>query len=1340
MDKTKEKDKDPGAVVEKEGSLDEKKEEGKRPDFSYKNISFVNSINKQRDLLLDFLNKNKNKKEDDSRLKIKAEMNIDVSSFDEKALLEEGKRISRLLEEYKLNDFSISYYNKGEFDDPIESVDIAEIVSLLKQLEEAKDKILEFDNSADNRRDEISDIVSNLKTKKSELVKSLDDLNSNFLSAKLFKRSEARDLKRQISDLNKEISEQEKLSSDIFKKSSDLRFGAGSFYKPSDSRELLLKAYLNNIEAGINDLEKGFLNEEMIEKMNEEYINENVLPYLFDHDDNKEYSSEINEISQEDKESYLRTYKEYFSLPRGFHADTYDLSPEEKKEHEEKIETFERVERRLNSVYLPSLKEGLGRFDLYKSRSNDSFNNEYIKLTKNLFSEFYDTERKSCYLEIKDNLKKGDEDFSEYDYLLKDSDLDLESLKNTRRMYPGIKDSLISSGLIKKEKIDEIEESIIKKLYDQYVLKEKYQGKEGQEAIHIMGDLDGKKAIPFFLEYIKNNKSGHTRNSCLYYLIEAIKDFSEDDKNILEKTSSDDRYLLKRLMSEKKHYLLKGGSLVTYFLKDPHIFKMQEEATKLFEEDEKSEEEVLDFYKFQSDNMLEDVLRYIEISGRDKEETLRAYQKFSFKHGLNSGAFLGVTKMLGNYQETLDLILEHKDYGLFFEDDELLEKFGYQFVADKLIEFSEWAFLATNIKKLKGLDHKDLAFRMIEAGGDSQVASKLDRFEGLDHKEVALKIIESGDSYSVANYLGKFEGLDSEVVVKLIDAGKGYAVIDHLEVFKDLNHEEIALKLIDSGDKNNMARSIEKFKNLSRDVSHKLLEALTDFSLAIKVNDYFDPPLDRMVNKTSEIFGDFASVDNYKAIKRIKAEDDEIIEELKLKKGGNDGLRELQEKLNDFKREIILEDFDPGFVLQENSNSLYLSYFKSYIRVEVAEWGRGGDDLLKRIVEPFKDYKEKGELKTLNPEFTPSEVLDIKKSDKESMEKHEFNEHFLNRFATLTNSIKSAKNLYQEKFPLSKLVERIEEKRLELVSKLKEKSDKMPNPKAKEGIGRKIKSLESINIRSLKDFQDNFSVLAKAKDFNELLRQTVFLMGFAKNRQSLDRDLDSINLDKPELDDISWVLNFSDHITNQETMRKYFTDSNSAKLFNEIISTKAITEEMAVLQGQGDSKESTKLQFIPTRGILTEFSGHIADACWASKYKSMLKSLPNFTSVIIRQNPETKFERLAGAFMLIETESKEGEPLLVIRGFNPIENMINSVSVEDFYEKASEYIKELASKAGRKAAVVIDHEPAKAATNRPLLFKHLDKLKPGLRAVELKSNEDTEFNNKDIRKVVYLID
>jgi hypothetical protein len=730
-------------------------------------------------------------------------------------------------------------------------------------------------------------------------------------------------------------------------------------------------------------------------------------------------------------------------------------------------------------------------------------------------------------------------------------------------------------------------------------------------------------------------------------------------------------------------------------------------------------------------------LKYFEDCGLFDYFLEKVNSADSLKKLLDKG-FIGLTDDNKNkFVEVISKTDAFEDFLIHAIKNNYLSDLDFQISGDYLDKFIEKntgekiVLLFSIIKSIKNKPEDSFYIKNIDlfTNEDNQTLSSF--FIKLLNENILSRSQEGLDLCFAAN---------KDLANRLIKVGKINLLVDNLEKFKKLD-QEIALKLVEARAIDSLVDNIEKFENLNRDFGNELINSLQEFPKIVKINEYFTPPLDKLVAKTSEIFGAFASADNYNIIKGISVNDKEIIKKLKLKKGGNDGLRELQERFTNFKKEVISEDFNPEILLQEDNKSLYAPYFQSYVRYEEARWGKKDDENFIKTINNYAEYKSKGGLKELNPNFAPSQELLITRSDESARENHHFNEHFLNRFSVLINSIKKAKNLYQEKFPLSKLVEKIEEARKSLILELKEKSDQMPNPQAREGVSRKIKGLEGVNIRSIKDFQKNFSVLASNKEFNELLRQVVFLISFSKNKQSLDFDLDSINLEKPKLDDMSWALDFVDHITNQETMDKYFTDKKSKKMFNEVISAQAISDEMVLLQDiGGQSKDVSKIQLIPTRGVLTEFSGHIADACWASKYSSILKEFPNFTSVIIRQNPDNKFERLAGALMLIETESKDGEKLLVIRGFNPIENLINSLSVKDFYNKTIEYLKGLAEKDNRKLSIVIDDHSGGAATNRKVLFSHLSELSKKLKAVDLKSEDDTTFNGYNIVRKTYLVE
>jgi hypothetical protein len=317
----------------------------------------------------------------------------------------------------------------------------------------------------------------------------------------------------------------------------------------------------------------------------------------------------------------------------------------------------------------------------------------------------------------------------------------------------------------------------------------------------------------------------------------------------------------------------------------------------------------------------------------------------------------------------------------------------------------------------------------------------------------------------------------------------------------------------------------------------------------------------------------------------------------------------------------------------------------------------------------------------------------------------------------------------------------IQEKREVVLEKLDERIAEQTNPKAIENLKKRKQQLKSIDLEVLSNPQDAFNALRAFKpEFDEELREIMFYFAFCANPEQQRKNLSEFDAQDPSLDELSWVLNFVDHITNRETLKKYFTDKKAAKNFKGLLNISALEHEMARWQNQ-TTKGTMAMKFVPSRDLLTEFSGHIGDACWASEYDSILQEFPNFVSLTVIQNPDDpKHERLAGSSLLIETVGKDNEPLLVIRGLNPLENLINQLDVKDFYNNLIEYLKPIAEKAGRKLAIVIDEYSGGSGTNRPVLFNYLNQLKRKLKQVKLKTNEGTEFNDYDIRNDCYLVE
>lgn len=292
---------------------------------------------------------------------------------------------------------------------------------------------------------------------------------------------------------------------------------------------------------------------------------------------------------------------------------------------------------------------------------------------------------------------------------------------------------------------------------------------------------------------------------------------------------------------------------------------------------------------------------------------------------------------------------------------------------------------------------------------------------------------------------------------------------------------------------------------------------------------------------------------------------------------------------------------------------------------------------------------------------------------------------------------------------------------------LENKLNSTENENAKKFIQIQVDKLKSLNLRSIKSFQDNFSTLSQFDVFHEDLRKLSFYLAIIRHKDKIEKLEEICSKNTPNFEDIGFIINFIGHITNQETWKQHFTNRLALESFERIINYGALEEEYFLAQNQ-ETIGTARFDFIPTRGLLFEFSGYIGDACWASKYLSMAESLPNVFSITMIQNKGTIYERVAGSVLMIETLAEDGTPLLVIRGLNPKENLINALNIPDFFAKFISYARELAERNGRRLAIVIDGHSGGSCTNRPNLYNYISPKRGFLQKVKLKSESDTTIN------------
>ncbi len=457
-------------------------------------------------------------------------------------------------------------------------------------------------------------------------------------------------------------------------------------------------------------------------------------------------------------------------------------------------------------------------------------------------------------------------------------------------------------------------------------------------------------------------------------------------------------------------------------------------------------------------------------------------------------------------------------------------------------------------------------------------------------------------------------------------------------------------------------------------------------------------------------------------------------------KSGQDGIRQLREKITQRVEAVLWKgDVETIEEVAEKKDGFVLPVAMKKVRFRESEWSKGTETGFISMLREYVKRKEK--IHPLREIYQPSKTLSIAKTDTspEAEKNITFTEDFTNRYTQIVDSLRSARRMLATPEGFNPVLSRIKDKIKNVRTEFAQKKAAIDNEKGKAAIQNNIDKLDEVLKGELSP-QEQFNALRQFKgEFDKELRELIFFLGYHFNPSYADKDLEAFDLKQPSLEELSWTLNFVDHIVNKETFSKFFSDKKAAQNFRGLLNLTPLEDAMKQFNNTA-TKGTMSMKFVPDRGPLTEFSGHISDACWASEYKSILETFPNFTGLVMVQNPDNKFERLAGASMLIETESDKGEKLLVIRGLNPLENVINQLSPADFYKQLTDYLKPIAQKDGRKLSIVIDDHSGGAATNRPKLFSYLEEIRDNLTPVRLSAKSLTKFNDYNIVSDCYLVE
>jgi hypothetical protein len=161
--------------------------------------------------------------------------------------------------------------------------------------------------------------------------------------------------------------------------------------------------------------------------------------------------------------------------------------------------------------------------------------------------------------------------------------------------------------------------------------------------------------------------------------------------------------------------------------------------------------------------------------------------------------------------------------------------------ADRLIVSGNGSLVAYHFDQFETLNRNDIAQRLIDTDQGHILVNRLFEFEDLNHVELASTLIEKRQGFAVARNLHDFEGLDSnDIVQRLIDTGQGEALVSNFEKFPSINHLDTALKLLDTGQSTALARNLHNFEGLTADVAYRLVREQYGYSVSNDLDKFAD--------------------------------------------------------------------------------------------------------------------------------------------------------------------------------------------------------------------------------------------------------------------------------------------------------------------------------------------------------------------------------------------------------------------------------------------------------------------------------------------------------------------
>jgi hypothetical protein len=713
-----------------------------------------------------------------------------------------------------------------------------------------------------------------------------------------------------------------------------------------------------------------------------------------------------------------------------------------------------------------------------------------------------------------------------------------------------------------------------------------------------------------------------------------------------------------------------------------------------------------------------------------------------FKHHKNvdKGAVIKVLVDLGEFN-----FLVHNRKILELRDTTLLKLMtkaeAYDTIAHNLSHF--------------GKCKDSIGVQIIQMGYQRHAAKNIGVFR--DKRAIAEALIENNTGGEVLRNFAKFEIPETEeFVMRCIKAGGLIEFLENIEMFKKVDKSKVADYLLAN----------ERLWTLATEYTNKLGAALkipSDLIFQAFKNNLI--ALDDLIKLQNNIVyasshaqwksiieatGNLLTPALMIELEELQAgnlEQTKTLQAFGVTKSGQEGMRQFLDIIRSIKSRLLNPDKEiiglaiDSDEIQRLMEQCYRADDGTYRHHDFAT-------ALQQAYEDFDNYLPR-------EGFRDSQVYKIHSTNaKHNARKQKFNEDVVLRYQRIKSQLETAvshiesmakgESPYGETF--AKLTNYIQTKAGQLATRHAEISQNDQQSKSLAGLEAQADKLQAAlanGVDSLEHLENNFLRLAKDNKLTDDIMALLLarLMRFdlslppAERKKHYSQFKDKIaNLAvTPTSKSLTDMIGLVEKL--QTAGKQNFQNNKVHEGFGKLTSVDSLSIALSKL----NKHRNIGLVFQPSRGLLLEVSGQLADACWEDNYPRIADQFPNITSITIRRDPGGKNDRLVGSFILIETKDDDtNEPVLIIRGLNPIENFINSVDVEDFFDAVIDYTQKTAKQLGAKLGIAIADSSSNFGTNRPAIHGYMAKMKKELTQIPVPESETT-FNGYNIEDGVYHI-